>query len=76
MIRVRSEAVETTIRRLQTYVARMEARYECPTLFILDAVRYRERKETAEIARWLAAYQELESLRVAYDQLMADKGDD
>ncbi len=67
VLRVRSESVETTIERLRTYVARMEARYECPTHFMRDAVRCRERKETAEIARWLAAYQELESLSVAQD---------
>jgi hypothetical protein len=62
-LRIRRESIETTIRRLETYVARFEARYETPSDVALEAVRSGQMKETAEINRWLMSYQVLQSLR-------------
>ena len=62
-IRVRREPVEQTIQRLETYVRRMEHRYEVTSEDVLQDVREGRMKETAEIARWLIGYRMLVSLR-------------
>ncbi len=64
-VRPRSESIETTIRRLETYCHRMERRYECSSDFAMQAVRNHHLKETAEISRWLISYRTFLRLREA-----------
>ena len=61
----RTEPVEVTIRRLETYCQRLERRYECSSEFALQAARNGYLKETAEVARWLISYRTLLQLREA-----------
>ncbi len=62
--RVIEEAVEDTIERLSTFVARMERRYERSSTDMLCAVR-EGAPETAEVARWLISFRTLQRLRAA-----------
>lgn len=61
---VRQPAAEAVC-RLETFVARMERRYECSSELMLEAVREGRARETAEVARWLMAYRNLGNLREA-----------
>jgi hypothetical protein len=62
-VRVRREAVGDTIARLETFVARMERRYECTSDLLARALTQGDLRETAETAKWLTAYRTLLSLR-------------
>ena len=62
-VRVRTESYEETVRRLETFIHRMERRYECPTDFVEQATLRGYMKETAEIGRWLTSYRTLGRLR-------------
>ncbi len=64
-VRQRSEPVEATIQRLETYCHRMEKRYECSSDFAMQAVQNHYLKETAEVGRWLISYRTLLRLREA-----------
>ncbi len=68
--RTYQEPVEATVNRLQTFVGRMERRYECQSAFMAEAVRTGSIRDTAEIARWLSDYRTLLSLR----ELAASEG--
>jgi hypothetical protein len=57
------ESVEVTIGRLETYVARMEHRYECESSSLAAAVGGGTIRETAEVSRWLTNYWTLKHLR-------------
>lgn len=61
--RVTRESVEDTVRRLEIYVRRLEARYECPSAEMESEVLAGRRKETAEIGRWLASHRTLSRLK-------------
>lgn len=61
--RVVSLSVDQEIERLETYVRRMEARYECDSAKAAQAVAKGRMKETAEVARWLGSYNVLTSLK-------------
>jgi hypothetical protein len=63
--RIVREPVEITIGRLETYVARMEHRYECESSSVAEAVGDGTIRETAEISRWLTNYWTLKHLREA-----------
>ena len=63
--RVLSEDVETTLARLERYVGRMEARYECSSKRMSGIVRDDASRCTAEIAFWLQAHRTLERLRAS-----------
>jgi hypothetical protein len=63
--RIVQEPVEDTIRRLETFVARMERRYECSSDCMSDAIAQGKARETAEVARWLIASRTLQRLRAA-----------
>lgn len=65
--RIVREPVEATIRRLETYVGRMEHRYECKSAKLAAAVKTGRVRETAEVSRWLANYETLEMLRKSCD---------
>jgi hypothetical protein len=54
--------VGDSIKRLERYIARYEARYEMSSSAALNAVRHSEMKETADIALWLSAYRDLQNL--------------
>lgn len=61
--RVVRESVEDTIRRLETFVSRMERRYEYESSFVAQAIASGQLKETAEVSRWLISYRTLQRLR-------------
>jgi len=56
-------SVSAMIGRLETFISRMERRYECTSQAMLDDVRAGRARETAEVSRWLGEYQALVSLR-------------
>ena len=58
-------SLESEIVRLETYVGRLESRYETTSSFALEAVSNGYMKETAEVCRWLTSYRALMSLREA-----------
>ena len=47
------------IRRLGTFVSRMERRYECTSAFASKAVSLGRMRETAEIRDWLRRWRRL-----------------
>ena len=51
------------IHRLETFVRRMERRYECKSECALEDVRGGRMRETAEVARCLISYRALQRLR-------------
>ncbi|MBA4181258.1 MAG: hypothetical protein C0506_11770 [Anaerolinea sp.] len=57
------EPLEKTISRLETFLARMERRYECSTEKAAEAVDRGQLKPTAEIGKWLASYRTLLHLK-------------
>lgn len=59
----RQESISDAIRRLQTYVARFERRYECSSEVMDQATRTGLVKETAEISKWLMNYRVLQNLK-------------
>ena len=61
--RVVQESVDSTIQRLETFVSRMERRYECESSFAAQAVACGHMKDTAEVSRWLISYRTLQRLR-------------
>jgi len=61
--RRRTESIDTTIRRLETFCRRMERRYECSSDFALQATQNGYFKETAEVGSWLISYRTLLQLR-------------
>ena len=63
--RVVSRTVDQEIQRLETYVGRMEARYERDSAEAAAALASGSLKETAEVARWIGNYNVLMSLREA-----------
>ena len=67
--RVQRESVEDTSRRLRTLIGRMEHRYECPSEEIVTALAAGRVRETAEIARWLAAWDFLRELNAQGDTI-------
>lgn len=60
---VRTEESSTTVRRLETFVGRMERRYECPSDVMERRVREGRCPETRELGKWLAEYHLLTRLR-------------
>jgi hypothetical protein len=62
-VRVVQKPIADEIRRLETFVGRMEHRYECDSAAMLTLTASGERPETAEIARWLIAFQSLAYLK-------------
>ncbi len=58
------QPLSVAIKRLTTFVCRMEQRYECPSTVAAEAVRLGQMKETAEVAAWLISYRTLQRLRV------------
>lgn len=62
-VRVCQATIEETVERLDTYVRRMERRYECTSDFVTSAVGQGYLKETAEISRWLTSYRTLRRLQ-------------
>ena len=60
--RIRRESAQATLKRLRTYVCRLERRYESPSEAMVEAVRSGSVHETAEISRWLSSYQVLRGL--------------
>ena len=56
-------SADAEIRRLTTFVRRMERRYERPSGEMLEAVRGGEARETRDVARWLDARARLRELR-------------
>jgi hypothetical protein len=61
--RVVREPVDETIRRLETFVSRMERRYECASDVMENDVRSGRIRETAEVSKWLAEFHVLLELR-------------
>ena len=61
-LRVRREPVEATIARLQTFIARMERRYECSSEVMAAEVASGQARDTAEVARWLSDFRTLQYL--------------
>jgi hypothetical protein len=61
--RVIKEPVNETIRRLETFVSRMERRYECASDVMAGDVKSGRARDTAEVSRWLADYHVLCELR-------------
>ena len=62
-VRVRRESMDKTIGRLHTYIQRFERRYECRSETMVKAVARKKVRETAEISRWLNAYESLRNLK-------------
>ena len=62
-VRTQQEPLETTIARLETYVARMEKRYECRSDEFVQCVETQKVRETAETGSWLSAYRMLVQLK-------------
>jgi len=52
-------SVSDMIARLETFISRMERRYECTSQLMLDDVRAGRARETAEVSRWLGEYDAL-----------------
>jgi len=59
----RQESIDQTIARLETFVHRMERRYEFPSSCLADALDSGEMRETAEVSRWLTSYRTLRRLK-------------
>ncbi len=62
-VKVRRESVDKTIGRLQTYIGRFERRYECRSATMVSDVARKKVRQTAEISRWLNAYESLGGLK-------------
>lgn len=62
-VQIRRESVDETINRLETYIRRFERRYECSSETMARAVARGKMRETAEIARWLNAFDALNNLK-------------
>ncbi len=62
-VRVERESVDDTIKRLETYVRRLEARYECSSNAMSTAVNAGDMRATAEVCRWLTADRTLARLK-------------
>lgn len=62
---VRSEPVAETIRRLERFIARMEARYECSSEEMEQLVAAGRLRETREVGKWLTEVRMLRALREA-----------
>lgn len=60
---VKSEASCVAIQRLETFVRRMERRYECDSEAMERRVREGHAPETREVGKWLAEYHLLTRLR-------------
>jgi hypothetical protein len=56
MAPVRTESVGDALKRLTTFNARMERRYECSAIEMGRAVHEGRHRETREISKWLAKY--------------------
>jgi hypothetical protein len=63
--RIRKESIPDAIVRAEGLVARYETRFGLSSKAALAAVRRGEMKETAEVGRWLSAFQDLQRLREA-----------
>lgn len=61
--RVRETTLDREIERLETFVRRMERRYETSSKDMLAAIRHERAKETAEIATWMVRHRALQRLR-------------
>lgn len=61
--RVRQTTLDREIERLDTFVRRMERRYESSSEDMIAAIRHERVKETAEIAQWLVSFWALQELR-------------
>ncbi len=62
-VRTAQEPVSNAISRLETFVSRMERRYECTSAKMAEDVKSGQARETAEVGRWLADYHVLTHLR-------------
>ena len=60
---IREYSLDEMIGRLETYVSRMERRYECPSAKMATLVRDGRIHATAEVGRWLADYRVLVELK-------------
>ena len=56
-------SIDDAIDELETFVARMEERYERQSELMDEDVRAGRARETAEVCRWLGEYQVLKELR-------------
>lgn len=63
--RVVRRTVDQEIRRLETYIRRMESHFGRELVEVADAVASGSLRETAELARWITNYNVLMSLREA-----------
>ena len=63
--RVRRVDARDAIARLETFVARMERRYEYTSAEMTERVRSGQQKCTGETSLWLLRYRDLMSLRAA-----------
>ena len=61
-IEVRTIGVESAVGNLRTALTRFERVYEMTSEEMLEAVRSGARNDTAEIARWMVLYRELQYL--------------
>jgi len=59
---IRTVSVESAMRDLRAAITRLERVYEMSSEDMLAAVRSGMRNDTAEIARWMVLYQELQYL--------------
>lgn len=59
----RSVDAPTMIARLETFVSRMERRYECKSETMAKDLAEGRARETAEVSRWIGEYHALTSLR-------------
>lgn len=65
--RVARSTVQEEISRLRTYVGRMEHRYEMRSENLEPALDEGQMRETAEICRWLQAWESLRDLETLGD---------
>ena len=63
VLRTKRVPLDAEIARLETFVSRMERRYECTTARMQEDIRLGQARETAEVGRWLANYQALGQLK-------------
>ncbi len=59
---IRTVSVESAVRELRATITRLERIYEMSSEDMLAVVRSGMRNDTAEIARWMVLYRELQYL--------------
>ncbi len=62
-IRIKTESIPESLRRMERFVQRFERRYEMTSDEMVELVKTGRFRETAEIGQWLTTYRRLKDFR-------------